>query len=284
VTEGDVQVYDEDYATDQSSVAVRVGERLDERQLLEGLLVHSANNFAWMLGGMVAGGAKAMVRDMNDAARSLGLTHTHYEDVSGFDPHSVSDAIDQLHLATQLMGDPTFTSIVRMKAVKLPYAGVVTTFTPFLGQGGVVGIKTGFTSQAGGCDVMAYADHVGGHRVIVIAVVLGQDSYLETPLDDAGLGDLHLVAAISHQLHRVVVIGAHRFVGTIGWAAHKVAVLSASTLDIPAYGDLPVHVSVLPGTWGADGVRRGQQVATLVVTSGALVERVPLVAARSLSR
>ncbi|MHB1905979.1 MAG: hypothetical protein ACYCRG_03650, partial [Acidimicrobiales bacterium] len=46
MTRADVHLYDRDVATGQSSVAVAVGERLCEIQLLRGLFVHSAGNYA----------------------------------------------------------------------------------------------------------------------------------------------------------------------------------------------------------------------------------------------
>src|ERR1019366_650644 len=81
-----------DVHTGQSNVKVAYGEVMTERQLLEGLLVHSANNFAVLLAELVAGSESAMVSDMNATAVTLGLRSTTYADVSGFDPATTSDA------------------------------------------------------------------------------------------------------------------------------------------------------------------------------------------------
>jgi D-alanyl-D-alanine carboxypeptidase (penicillin-binding protein 5/6) len=285
VTDSEANLYRLDQRSDQSSVKVAPGERLNEFELLEGMLVHSANNFAAMLGALVAGSDAAMVEQMNKVATSLGLTETSYVDVSGFDPHSVSDAVDQLALATRLMANPTFASIVRMTSVVLPVAGVVTTYTPYLGLGGVIGVKTGFTSQAGGCDVMAYADHVGRRHVLVLAVVLGQPATpTQTNLEDAGRRALHLAAALARHLRGFVATDAGRVLGVIGWPSGGVPVVATKTIDLPAFSGARVDLVVEPDPWGANQVLTGQRVGTLEVTSGAVTESTPLVATATLTR
>jgi serine-type D-Ala-D-Ala carboxypeptidase (penicillin-binding protein 5/6) len=284
VTAAESNLYRIDQRSDQSSVKVAVGERLNERELLEGMLVHSANNFADMLGALVAGSDAAMVEQMNAAAASLGLTRTSYDDVSGFDPRSRSDAIDQLALATHLMANRTFAAIVRMTSVTLPVAGVVTTYTPYLGQGGVIGVKTGFTSRAGGCDVMAYDDHVGRRHVLILSVVLGQTSTTQTPLAAAGTRALHLAAALARHLHGDVVTVIRHEVGFIGFSTASVPVVAERTIDVPAFTQARVDVTVERERWGSDEITRGQRLAELVVTSGAVTEATTLVAAKTLTR
>src|SRR5581483_9251678 len=65
-------------ARGQSVVAVRAGEQLTERQLLEALLIPSGNNIAWTLATEVMGGETRFVAEMNDEARALGMDHTMY--------------------------------------------------------------------------------------------------------------------------------------------------------------------------------------------------------------
>jgi D-alanyl-D-alanine carboxypeptidase (penicillin-binding protein 5/6) len=284
VTSEDVALYNEDQSTDQSSVKVVAGEVLTEQQLLEGLLIHSANNFASMLGEMVAGSDDEMVEDMNSAAASLGLRATSYVDVSGFDPASVSTAADQLRLATILMANPTFAQIVRMRSVWLPVAGIVTTFTPYLGQSGVVGVKTGYTSQAGGCDVMAYQDAVGRRDVLIVTVVLGQTSHLRPDLVAAGRAALVLAAATARHLKGFVLTLAHHTYGTLGWSDRNVRLVALSTVDLPTFTASPIHITIEEGQWSKSGAPRGDVVALATVTSGATTEVVELVTESTLSR
>ena len=69
------------------------------------------------------------------------MDHTHYADPSGFDQGSQSTAGDLLKVAAVDMANPTFASIVRMSSVTLPVAGTISTYTPWLGYFGVIGVE-----------------------------------------------------------------------------------------------------------------------------------------------
>ncbi len=84
ITPLDVTIYEDDVASDQANIEVAVGEVLTEHQLLEGMLVHSANNFADLLAISDAGSISAFVTKMNSTAASLGMTDTQYADPSGY--------------------------------------------------------------------------------------------------------------------------------------------------------------------------------------------------------
>lgn len=284
VSDADAAVYRDDVRTDQSSVRVVPGEVLDERQLLEGALIHSASNYADMLGELVAGTDDAMVAQMNAMAGTLGMRHTSYADVSGFDPKSVSTASDQLRLATLLMRNATFAGIVAQGSVELPVAGLVGSYTPELGRGGVVGVKSGFTSQAGGCDVMAREFGVGGVHVLVLAVVLGQTSSRVDALAAAGTVNLMLTAALASHLYGDLVTLAHHPVGTLGWPGHGVALVATSTIRVPSFDLSPPRVVVTRLARDRNGVRGGSAVARVEVTSGGLRASTLLVAASALTR
>ena len=65
---------------------VQAGEVLTERQLLEGLLVHSANDFADALARWDAGSCRAFVAKMNAGGVQLGMAQTHFVDANGYRP------------------------------------------------------------------------------------------------------------------------------------------------------------------------------------------------------
>ncbi len=90
ITNTDVQAYSADVADNQSALEVRVGEQLTELQLLQGMLIPSANNFAETLARWDAGSIDAFVAKMNARTAALKLTHTRFADTSGADAGSVS--------------------------------------------------------------------------------------------------------------------------------------------------------------------------------------------------
>ncbi|MHB2027961.1 MAG: D-alanyl-D-alanine carboxypeptidase family protein [Acidimicrobiales bacterium] len=200
VTSSDVAIYDQMVAIDESSVPVVVGEQLCENELLNGLLVHSAGNYATILEQMVAGSTSAFVAMMNDQAALLGLRATHYADATGYSAQSVSTAADQARLAVLLMRSALVRSIVIQSSVTLPVAGSVASYTPLVGFDNVIGVKSGRTSLAGGCDVMAMTFRDGPFTRVVYSVVLGQRG--GDLLGPAGSAALALAqSAISEQRH-----------------------------------------------------------------------------------
>ena len=92
ITFSDVRDYLLLAGDDQSVVPVREGDLLKQRQLLEGLLIPSGNNYASLLARWDSGSIEAFVAKMNAKAASLGMTHTHYADASGISPQSSGTA------------------------------------------------------------------------------------------------------------------------------------------------------------------------------------------------
>jgi len=262
VTSGDVATYRAMLKLDESSVAVTVGEQLCERDLLNGALVHSAGNYAVMLANMVAGSNDAFVTMMNQEAATLGLTSTHYDDVTGFSPLSVSSALDQAKLAVLLMKSPLVRSIVIQPTVTLPVAGAVASFTPYVGVDNVIGVKSGRTTEAGGCDVMAMTFRDGTSTKIVFVVVLGQRG--GDLLGPAGAAALALAnSAVASQLHHTFV--KDRAIGEIAYAGRRVGFGLTQQREVwwwPAQGKLRVSVRMRHFT---TSIRRGEVVGHLIV-------------------
>jgi D-alanyl-D-alanine carboxypeptidase len=175
VTPDDAAQFDVDLANDETNIPLLPGETLTELQLLEALLIRSADDAAYTLASWDAGSQQAFVAKMNAVAASLGAVHSHYVDTSGFDPQSVSTAADTLRTAAAGMAIPTFASVAAMPAVNLPGAGTVRNIVTKIGTDGIVGVKSGFTSQAAGCMVLAGYRFAHGRAVLVLASALGQE-------------------------------------------------------------------------------------------------------------
>jgi serine-type D-Ala-D-Ala carboxypeptidase (penicillin-binding protein 5/6) len=186
ITAAQTQAEAQDAAQKQSVVAVQAGEQLTERQLVEALLIPSGNNIARMLAAQVAGSEASFVAEMNAEARALGMDHTIYTDPSGFDPSTVSTAVDQLRVFEQAMRFPVFREIVSMPSVTLPIAGTLTNLNPLIAEG--YAGKTGSDSAAGGC--LAFFTHVtvGRRALTAVGVVLGQGEGSDTSVILAAAG------------------------------------------------------------------------------------------------
>jgi D-alanyl-D-alanine carboxypeptidase (penicillin-binding protein 5/6) len=177
LTDADVADTDRRRGQHESVMSISAGERLTELQALQALLLPSANNIAAVLARWDAGSADRFVAGMNTTARSLGMTHTHYTDPSGYDDATVSTAADQVRLVDRAMRLPVFASIVATSSATLPVAGTVHNTNRLLGHDGFVGVKTGSTAAAGGCFAFRAIRWIDGKRTTITGVVLGQPGH-----------------------------------------------------------------------------------------------------------
>jgi serine-type D-Ala-D-Ala carboxypeptidase (penicillin-binding protein 5/6) len=162
----------------ESQVGLRPGERMRVQDLLEALLLASANEAAATLAEGVSGSVDAFVADMNERAAELGLEDTSYANPIGFDdPRNYSTASDLAALARELLRRPRFARLVDMPGAELESGARPRTVDnrnnlvathPF-----VTGVKTGYTLGAGNV-LVGSAKGPGGARVI--SVVMGEPS------------------------------------------------------------------------------------------------------------
>jgi D-alanyl-D-alanine carboxypeptidase (penicillin-binding protein 5/6) len=286
VTPADVAAYRADAAAGQSAVPVVPGERISERQALEGLLVPSGNNMATLLARWDAGSRAAFVARMNAMARRLHLARTHYADASGVSPGSVSTAPAQVQLALQAMRIGTFRAIVAMPHATLPVAGRQFNVDALVGRHGIVGIKTGTTQQAGGCFVFAAHLRVHGHTVSVIGAVLHQLPTRGTPsIISAAFGaTTTLLASAGHNLRTATVIRRGATVGTVTapWLGRPVALEAARAVRVTGWSGTRVRAGLHLPARLPDTLHAGQRVGTAIVHAGAQRVAVPVVAAAAL--
>jgi serine-type D-Ala-D-Ala carboxypeptidase (penicillin-binding protein 5/6) len=178
ISRADVATFIAERNQGESVLPVAAGEQLTEFQLLQGLMLPSASNFADVLARWDLGTVAAFLSRMNLRAAALGMTATHYADVSGFSPASVSIPSDLIKLAITAMRLPVFAQIVAQTQASLPVAGVVRNLNTLLGQGGIIGIKTGHTDQGGGCLVFAADLTIDGQPARIYGAVMGQPNAL----------------------------------------------------------------------------------------------------------
>ncbi|MGA5441744.1 D-alanyl-D-alanine carboxypeptidase family protein [Streptomyces griseoincarnatus] len=153
----------------ESTVVVTPGDRRTERELLHLLLLPSANNIARLLARWDAGSEEAFVRKMQRAARDLGMRDTTYTDASGIQPTTTSTAADQLKLAREAMRLPALRDIVATRETTVPGVGRVANGNTLLGTSGVVGLKTGSSTPAGGN--LLWAAKTDGTHLLLGAVL-----------------------------------------------------------------------------------------------------------------
>ena len=278
MTSADVERYQQAIMRDESAIEVREGEVLTEYQLLQGLLIASANNFAEILAGWDAGSSGAFVAAMNAEGQRLGMTHTHFEDASGFSANTTSTAGDLLTLAQAAMANPTFAEIVAQKSTVLPIVGEVANTNTLLKDPGVVGIKTGETDEAGDCLVFAADLQTPAGTKRAYGVVLGQP-------------DRATVFAASRDLLRAApswittmnVVAQGEKVGAVGSAWGAVTdVVAAGDAEVTAWAGTAVTTQVTLDHLEAP-IAAGATVGTLTVTAGSQQLSIDVVAAGAIA-
>ena len=139
-----------------SAVGLESGMRVRAGALFHAMLVASANDAATALAVHAAGSSKRFVKQMNDRARGLGLECTHFVSPHGFEPENRSCAADMAALTRLAMDEPLIARVVGkdQAVVDFPMEGGerhLATTNPLLQSGyeGTIGLKTGFTQEAG---------------------------------------------------------------------------------------------------------------------------------------
>ncbi|MFE5593287.1 serine hydrolase, partial [Streptomyces sp. NPDC056549] len=170
----DKKAADQAKATHESTAQVQEGQTYSERELLELLMIPSANNVARLLARWDAGSEAAFVEKMNAAAKELGMTQSTYTDPSGLLDSTVSTPQDQLKLAKAVMQYDVFRKIVNMPNLTVDgIPGRIENNNKILLEPGVSGIKTGSSTPAGGNLLWAANTVVDGQNRRVLGIVMG---------------------------------------------------------------------------------------------------------------
>ena len=277
ITQQDADRFWEMVAQDQSVQPVNAGQVLTELQLLQGMLIPSANNYAEIAAVWDAGSVEAFVAKMNAQALALGMSDTVYDDVSGFSDFSVSTVQDQLTLVRAAMANPVFAEIVGTREIELPGVGLVSNVNELLGVGGVVGIKTGQTEAAGGNLAFAARREVGGRTIEVIGAIFNQE---DRPA--AFDGTIGVLNSLNNNLQVLRVVPAGQPVGTVdpSWG-DPVDVVVAQDVTMLVWPGMTLETIVEFDVVTADQ-KAGEQVGTLLVRLGEQEQRVPITLAADL--
>jgi D-alanyl-D-alanine carboxypeptidase (penicillin-binding protein 5/6) len=240
VTSAEAAAFRHQVALGQSLVGVRAGEALTELQALQALMLASADNVAQILGRWDAGSVPAFLAKMNATAKRLGMTHTHYTDPSGYDQGTTSTVTDQIHLADTAMKISSFVRVVSTRTAVIPVAGRISNLNALLGDGGVVGIKTGSMSAAGGCLLFAARATIANRRVTILGTVLGQRSSRIGDLHQAFASSRTLLAAVHRVLKPYTLVRAGQVVGTAAGAT----LVAAKDVTVVGWPGLKVTGSI----------------------------------------
>ncbi len=180
MTQKDVDIYNQYFANDGSVAKVEVGTKLSQYQMLQGLLLPSANNYADSLAIWAFGSLENYQKSAQKLVNKIGMEKTTIgSDASGFSPTTTSNTEDLTKLAIASVDNKVVAEIVQQPEVNLPVAGVKQNTNWLLGADGVIGLKTGNTDEAGGVYVFASKyDYDAAHNTTIVGAVQGEPNVI----------------------------------------------------------------------------------------------------------
>ena len=253
-----------------SSMYLQEGEVLTLQELLYGLMLSSGNDAAVALAIYCGGTVEGFAQLMNDKARILGMTNTHFENPNGLDsPGHYSTARDLAVLAAYAMENPIFAKTVSAKTVK---AGerYLTNHNKLLWRvAGADGVKTGYTKAAG--RILVSSASRDGRRIIAVTI--------NDPQDWQDHADLLEVGFSRYQVRQVVSAGA--VLGTVevvGGENSRVQVIAAEDYAYAlAEGENPVTMLPGAGFVYAPAVEGADAGFAYVLLGGKAIGKIPVV-------
>lgn len=163
--------------TGGSRVGLKTGDKVSVQDLLYGLMLCSGNDAAVALAEHVGGSVEGFADLMNEKARQLNLSNTHFVTPHGLDNEEhYTTAYELAIMADKALKNNTFSSIVGTKNITININGKprnLSNTNELLGSmAGVYGVKTGFTNGANRCLVTSCKIE----NLDIITVVLGADT------------------------------------------------------------------------------------------------------------
>ncbi len=144
-----------------TSIYLEEGEHITIKELLYGLMLRSGNDASVALAKAVAGSVENFCGLMNDLALKVGAKNSHFSNTHGLDADDHYTTASDLALITAYaLENPVFAEIVKTQGIRIqetePKSRYLVNKNKLLKKlDGCIGVKTGFTNNAGRCLVSA---------------------------------------------------------------------------------------------------------------------------------
>ena len=164
------------------TMGLALGERITVENLLYGILIHSGNDAAYAIAESY--GYDRFVKLMNEKAKSLNMSNTHFRNPAGLDDFDqYTSPFDMAIASRALLEDPLLKKIVAIKEITIADVDFknfhrLSNVNKLLGEvQGVGGLKTGYTENAGENLISFYKSDK--HQFIIV-LLKSQDRFKDT--------------------------------------------------------------------------------------------------------
>lgn len=274
--------------TGGSRLGLKKGDKASVKNLLYGLMLRSGNDAAVALAEHVGGSVKEFAELMNEKASELGLTNTHFVTPHGLDDaNHYTTALELAKLTDYAMNNETFAKIVGTKSITIYINNQprqINNTNELLGTlNGVVGVKTGFTNNAGRCLVT----ETKRNNMDIITIVLGADTKKDRTKDSVNLIEYtfskykmyNLEEQIIEEFNKWKNINEKRILITKGKQSNpKLALGTIEKAIIPICDDDKIEYSINALTEVEAPVEQWNVMGTLTVKlNGEILENIDIV-------
>ncbi|MGL5823151.1 MAG: D-alanyl-D-alanine carboxypeptidase family protein [Sarcina sp.] len=141
---------------------IKIGDSLKASDVMNALLLFSANDAAYMIGDYVFGSNEEFIKLMNQRAKELGLKNTNFKNPNGLhDPEHYTTAYDLALMAKAMLENPWVKETISTKESQIEFIDSqkrinIENRNKILGVNGNIGGKTGYTIPAGRCLLTFY--------------------------------------------------------------------------------------------------------------------------------
>ena len=264
-----------------SCVYLEAGEHMTVREMLKCIAVVSANDCAVAMAEFLCVSEEVFVRKMNERARELGLSHTHFSNCTGLfdDGQHYTTARDVALMSRELIRHESVKeyTTIWMDSIRDGSFELVNTNKLVYWYPGCTGLKTGYTSTARYC-LSATAERNGAEYIAVVMhgeTAESRNRDAETLLSYA-FANFRLIPLADKKLPTLPVELGSR--GTVSLRLEGVG------YELAPKGEEPDYSLSLPATVAAP-LKEGQRLGSLVVSvGGRQIAEVPVAVAEDVER
>ncbi|MBX9718941.1 MAG: serine hydrolase [Microbacteriaceae bacterium] len=183
------------------------GLAISERQVIELMMVQSANNYAESLAIWAFGSMDAYLAAARAWLDARGLMTIRIADATGFSPSNTASPRALLDLGRLALADPVVSAASALPSVTVPGVGTFENRNLLIGVDGVTGLKTGTLDEAGACLLFTAVYEIEGETVPIVGVVLGGPDHRRLAADVRSL-----LASVRDDFHAVTIATAGELV------------------------------------------------------------------------
>ncbi|MBR4635148.1 MAG: D-alanyl-D-alanine carboxypeptidase [Clostridia bacterium] len=268
-------VPDEAVGVEGSSLYLAYGERLTVRDLLYGLMLRSGNDCAVALAIHVGGSVEGFADMMNERAARLGLQNTHFVTPNGLhDEEHYTTAFELALIGAEALKNPVFREIVSTKYYTIRSnvrdISIKNKNTMLWDYGDCIGVKTGYTSQAGRC--LLFAAERNGLTLVGCVLRCTPMFYVAPQMLDYGFENYEKICAVpdGHELASARITGTEDEIGLVSDRSLFILMKRGQVLNTEVRVSLDENASA--------PVAKGEKLGTAgLYAGGSLLGRVGLV-------